>query len=127
MFETVIKDKMVFLTGGKSDPCQFTYQADQGVDDAKPFILDKVYKHLEKLKSHAHFSSALNKMQPHIFIDHLASCFKQPDQLSVLLLVCYKLNPAGVGEWTRPAPVSCHHDFVSCTQTAAGHRRAATL
>ena len=64
----------------------------EGVNDAKLFILDleKVYKHLEKPKSHARilfadFSSAFDNMQPHILIDHLASCFKLPDQFVVLL------------------------------------------
>ena len=55
------------------------------------FILDCVYKHLEKPNSHAKilfadFSSAFNKMQPHILIEHLASHFKLPDQLLRLFL-----------------------------------------
>lgn len=90
-FEKVIKDKIVSLTDGKLDSLQFPYQAGKGVNDAKLFILDKVYKHLEKPKSHArilfaYFSSAFNKMQAHILIDHLASHFKLPDQFLVLLL-----------------------------------------
>lgn len=90
-FEKVIKDKIVSLIDGKLDPLQFAYQAGKGVNDAKLFILDKVYKHLEEPKSHARilfadFSSAFNKMQAHILIDHLASHFKLPDQFLVLLL-----------------------------------------
>ena len=63
-------------------------------DIVVPFIdgkLEPLYKHLEKPKSHvrllfADFSSAFNKMQPHILIERLASYFKLPDQLLVLLL-----------------------------------------
>ena len=82
---------MVSFADGQWDPLQFAYQAGKGIGDAKLFILDEVYKHLEKLKSHARilfadFSSDFNKVQSHILIDHLASYFKLPDQLWVLLL-----------------------------------------
>lgn len=82
---------VVSLIDGKLDPLEFAYQTGKGVDDAKLFILDRVYKHLEKPKSHvrivfADFSSAFNKMQPHILIDCLASYFKLSAQFLVLLL-----------------------------------------
>lgn len=72
-FEKILKDKVVSLIDGKLDPLQFAYQAGKGVDDTKLLILDRVYKHLEKPKSHlrllfANFSSAFNKMQPHILL-----------------------------------------------------------
>lgn len=65
---------------GKIEPLQFTYQAEKGVDDAKILILDKIYEDLEKAQSYirilfADFSSAFNKMQPHILIEFLASYF----------------------------------------------------
>lgn len=52
-----------------------------------------MYKHLEKPKSHvrllfADFSSAFNKIQPHILIERLASYFKLPDVLLMLCLDC---------------------------------------
>lgn len=76
---------------GKLDPFQFAYQPDKGVEDAKLFILDTVYKHLEKSRSYARllfadFSSAFNKMQPYILIERLASYFNLPDQLLMLIL-----------------------------------------
>ena len=64
------------------DPPQFAYQSGKGVDDAKIFILDRLYKHL----GNPSFSSAFNKMQPHILIEHLASYFYLFDQILLLLL-----------------------------------------
>ncbi len=89
--EKILKDEVFTLVQGKLDPLQFAYQSNKGVDDAKPFILDKVCEHLEKPKSHirllfADFSSAFNKMQPHILIEKLASYFNMPDQLLNLFL-----------------------------------------
>ena len=91
IFERILKDEVISLVSDKLDPLQFAYQAGRGVEDAKAFILDKIYKHLEKPQSHARllfadFSSAFNKMQPHILIDQLSSYFKLPDQLLLLLL-----------------------------------------
>ena len=81
---------MSFING-KLDPLQFAYQPNKGVDDAKLFIMDTVYKHLEIPRSHARllfadFSSAFNKMQPHILIERLSSYFNLPDQLLLLIL-----------------------------------------
>lgn len=89
--EKILKDEVLTLTEGKLYPLQFACQKNQGVDDAKLFILDKIYKHLEKPKSHvrilfAEFASAFNKMQPHILIERLASYFKLLDQLLTLFL-----------------------------------------
>ena len=91
IFERILKDMTLSMIDGKLDRLQFAYQAGKGVEDAKLFILDCVYKHLEKPKSHvrllfADFSLAFNKMQPHILIEHLASHFKLPDQLLRLFL-----------------------------------------
>ena len=68
IFERILKDEVISLVSDKLDPLQFAYQAGRGVEDAKAFILDKIYKHLEKPQSHAFadFSSAFNKMQPHM-------------------------------------------------------------
>ncbi len=89
--EKILKDEVLTLVEGKLDPLQFAYQRNKGVDDAKLFILDKIYKHLEKPKSHARllfadFSSAFNKMQPYILIERLASYFNLPDHLVTLFL-----------------------------------------
>ena len=70
---------------------QFAYQTGKVVDDAKLFLLDTMYKHLEKPGSHARllfadFSSAFNKMQPHILIERLAAEFELPHQILLLLL-----------------------------------------
>ena len=90
-FEKILKDITLSLIEGKLDPLQFAYQAGKGVEDAKLFILNTVFKHLEKPKSHARllfadFSSAFNKMQPHVLIEQVASYFKLPDQLLMLFL-----------------------------------------
>lgn len=50
-----------------------------------------MYKHLKKPKSHVkpifvYFTLAFNQMQPHILIEQLASYFKLPDQILMLLL-----------------------------------------
>lgn len=89
--EKILKEEVLSLVEGKLDPLQFAYQTSKGVEDAKLFILDKVYKHLEKPNAHvrllfADFSSAFNKMQPHILIERLASYFNLPDQLLTLFL-----------------------------------------
>ncbi len=86
-----MKDEIVSLVYDKLDPLQFAYQTGKEVEDAKCLILDKIHKHLEKPKSHvrllfADFSSAFNKMQPHILIQQLSSHFNLPDQFLLLLL-----------------------------------------
>ena len=91
IFEKIIKDEIMSLVSGKLDPLQFAYQTGKGVDDAKLFLLDTMYKHLEKPGSHARllfadFSSAFNKMQPHILIERLAAEFELPHQILLLLL-----------------------------------------
>ena len=53
------------------DPLQFAYRVGKGVEDAKLFLLDRLYVHLERPQSHARilfadFSSAFNTVQPHI-------------------------------------------------------------
>ena len=73
------------------NPLQFAYQTGKGVEGAKLLIHDKIYKHLQKPKSHvrllfANFSSAFNEMQPHILIHRLSSYFNLPDQFLLLLL-----------------------------------------
>lgn len=83
-FEKILKDEIISLTLDKLDPLQFAYQSGKGVEDAKLFILDRVYKHLEQPKSHARllfadFSSAFNKMQPNILTERLASHLMLPD------------------------------------------------
>ena len=88
--EKIIKDKIMSLVSGKLDPLQFAYQTGKGVDDAKVFLLDTMYKHLEKPGSHARllfadFSSAFYKMQPHILIERLAAKFELPHQILLLL------------------------------------------
>ncbi len=90
-FEKLLKDEIVSLVFGKMDPLQFAHQARKSVDDAKIFILDRIFKHLEKTDSYARllfaiFSSAFNKMLPHILVERLASCFNLPDQILLLLL-----------------------------------------
>ena len=91
VFESILKEITLSLVGGMLDPLQFAYQAGKGVEDAKLFIIDRALKHLDKPRSHARllfadFSSAFNKVQPHILINRLASHFRRPDQLLMLFL-----------------------------------------
>ena len=47
-------------------PLQFEYRVGRGFQDAKPFSLDKLYKHLESQAQmlFAYFSSAFNTLPP---------------------------------------------------------------
>ena len=90
-FEKILKEEVLSLVEGKLDPLQFAYQTNKGIEDAKLFIRDKTLKHLEKPKAHVRllfvdFSSAFNKLQPHILIERLASYFNLPHQLISLIL-----------------------------------------
>lgn len=90
IFKKIVKDEIISLVQDISDPLQFAYQAGKGQDSAKLFIVDRIYKHLEKPKSHvrllfANFPSAFNKMQPHILIEQLSVHFNVPEPLLLLL------------------------------------------
>lgn len=90
-FEKIIKNFVVCSVAGKLDPLQITYQLGKSVEDAKLFILNTLHKHLETPGAHARlvfadFSSAFNKMQPHILIERLDSYFNLPHQLLILIL-----------------------------------------
>lgn len=50
--EKILKEEVLSLVEGKLGPLQFGYQTGKGVEDAKIFILDKIYKHVEKPKDH---------------------------------------------------------------------------
>lgn len=61
----------------------------QCVEDAKLFIIGRIYKHLEQPESHdkllfAHFSSAFKMMQPHTLFERLVSHFMPPDQIVLM-------------------------------------------
>ena len=60
----------------KPDSLQFAYRAGRGVEDAKLFLLGKLYKPMELPQSRARilsadFSSASNTMQLHILVQRL--------------------------------------------------------
>jgi hypothetical protein len=84
--EKIVKSLVLAATEKCLDPLQFAYRAGRGVDDAKLFILNTLYKHLEKPKAHARilfadFSSAFNTVQPHILVQRLLSDFNVAHQL----------------------------------------------
>jgi hypothetical protein len=84
--EKIVKRAVLNLTETKLDPLQFAYRAGRGVEDAKLFILNTLYVHLEKPKAHARllfadFSSAFNTMQPHILAKKLVFDFGLPHAL----------------------------------------------
>ena len=91
--EKLVKSLILPITESQLDPLQFACRAGRGVEDAKLFILEKVYTHLDKVYTHlekptahtkilfADFSSALNLMQPHILAHKLISDFNLGNQL----------------------------------------------
>ncbi len=85
IFEKILKVLVMSSIEGL-DPSQFAYQAGRGVEDAKLFILNHLYKHLEKPQARARllfadFSSAFNTLQPHLLIERLVSKFEISHQL----------------------------------------------
>ena len=74
--EKIIKFFILAVTERNLDPLQFAYRYWRGVDDAKLFILNTLYRHLEGPQTHARilvddFSSAFNTIQPHILANKL--------------------------------------------------------
>ncbi|KAK7915928.1 hypothetical protein WMY93_011689 [Mugilogobius chulae] len=70
-FERLVMAQLQVDVGVHSDPLQFTYRPQRGVDDAVLTLLHGAISHLEKPKSHASlvfvdFSSAFNTLQPHL-------------------------------------------------------------
>ncbi len=101
------------------------------MEDAKLFVLNTLYKHLEKPDAHARllfadFSSAFNKMQPHILMERLASHLNLPDRLLLLILdvlterVQQLLTSGQMSRRSVSRVVCCHPSYSSCTWIAAG-------
>ena len=81
----LLKSLIVPIIECQLEPLQFAYRAGRGIEDAKSFILDKVYTHLEKPTAHARFSSpifssAFNLMQPLILAHKLIYHFNLGNQ-----------------------------------------------
>ena len=84
--ENIIKFFILAVTERNLDPLQFANRSGRGVDDAKPFILNTLYRHLEGPQTHARilvvdFSSAFNTIQPHILANKLVSYFSLDNHL----------------------------------------------
>ena len=95
-FEKIVKSYILPDIEQNLDPLQFAYRAGKGVDDAKLFILNTLYKHLETPQSHARllfadFSSAFNVMQPHILVNKLVKDFALDSSL-VLWILDFLIN-----------------------------------
>ena len=78
--EKIIKFLILAVTECNLDPIQFAYRSGRGVDDAKLFILNTLYRHLEGPQTNvsflfADFSSAFKTIQPHMLANKLASHF----------------------------------------------------
>ena len=74
--EKIIKFFILAVTERNPDPLQFADRSGRDVDDAKLFILNTLYRHLEGPQTHARilvvdFSSAFNTIQPHILANKL--------------------------------------------------------
>ena len=99
--EKIIKSLIMSATEQKLDPLQFAYRAGRGVDDAKLFILNKLYSHLEKSHAHARilfadFSSAFNLMQPYVLAKKLMTDFHLCDQLTAWIIDFLSFCPQSV-------------------------------
>lgn len=84
--ERIIKGFILTETENHLDPLQFAYRIGKGVEDAKIFILDKLYTHLERPGTHAKilfadFSSAFNLMKPHILVQKMINDFNVDGQI----------------------------------------------
>ena len=84
--ENIIKFFILAVTEYNLDPLQFAYQSGRGVDDAKLFILNTLYRHLEGPQTHARilfadFSSVFNTIKPHILANKLVSHFRLDNHL----------------------------------------------
>ena len=78
------------------DSLQFAYRSGRGVDDAKLFILNTMYRHVEGPQTlarilFADFSSAFNTVQPHILANKLVSHFSLINHL-VLWIIDFLTN-----------------------------------
>ena len=86
----IIKFFILAVTECNLDPLQFAYRSGRGVDDAKLFILNTLYRHLEGPQTHARilladFSSAFNIIQPHILANKLVSYFSLGNHLVLIV------------------------------------------
>ena len=86
--ETIIKFLLLAVTECNLDPLQFAYRSGRDMYDAKLFILNTLYRHLEGPETHvrilfADFSSAFNTIQPHILANKLVSHFSVDNHLVV--------------------------------------------
>ena len=94
--EKIIKFLILAVTECNLDPLQFAYRSGRGVDDAKVFILNTLYRHLEGPQTNARilfsdFSFAFNTMQPHILANKLVSHFSLDNHL-VLWIIDFLTN-----------------------------------
>ena len=88
--EKIIKFFILAVTEYNLDPLQFAYRSGRGVDDAKLFILNTLYRHLEAPQTHARilfadFASAFNIIQPHILANKLVSYFSLDNHLVLIV------------------------------------------
>ena len=74
--EKIVKSLILSAVYPMFGPLQFAYRAGRGLEDAKLFLLDKLFTHMELPQSHARilfadFSSLFNTLQPHILAQKL--------------------------------------------------------
>lgn len=76
----IVKELILQKTETRLDPLQFAHREGRGVEDVILYLLNLVYKHLEKPKTCArllfiNFYSAFNTIKPHLLIDKIISQF----------------------------------------------------
>ena len=74
--EKIIKFFILAVTECNLDPLQFAYRSGRGVDDAKLFILNTLYRHLEGPLTHARpkdFNSFFTNLLLRVFRHSISS------------------------------------------------------
>lgn len=76
-FEKVV-DVILQQSKDRLDPLQFVFRQGRGVEDANHTLLNYLYSHLERPKTHARLfidlSSAFNTVKPHLLVEKLIFC-----------------------------------------------------
>ena len=74
--EKIVLNRLTLYTRRYLDPLQFAYQSRRNTEDAILFMLNNVYKHLDKPGNSVRimfydFSSAFNTIQPHLLVEKM--------------------------------------------------------
>lgn len=116
--ERLVKNHIPQATDSQMGSLQFAYRVRHGVDGAKIFIIDTIYKNLEHPNTtarllFANFSSAFNTLQPHILAEKLTNRFRLDDQL-ILWIIDFQVAGGRKCLSTTHSLTSYTHQLVPC-------------